>query len=100
MAKFNHNQSFNIVSKARIDTVEYVTLISGTVEIWLRYRVLSFNPIPYIFANLHTPISSYNTYHSSNRNEFIILKNEIIRLNAKIKQVKFIVARNVHERMS
>ena len=46
----SQDPSFAIYSKERINPIDYVTFILGTVGTWLGISMVSFNPVPMLFV--------------------------------------------------
>lgn len=97
-----HAPSQKIVSKPRIDHVDFVTFIFGTLGTWIGFSFVLINPIPFFFQKYQSQISNHSNRvsnsvwnESSNRSHRIELiafkksmknQNELIRKNQNTLQ--------------
>ena len=83
--------SFTLVSKPRIDNIDYVTFILGALGSWLGFSFLGINPVPYLLtvANV-TPSNQVQdlSNQSNNSNYIFILSNRVARNETKCNESK------------
>lgn len=77
---------FSIQSKPRIDNIDYVTYIFGTLGSWFGFSFLMLNPIPWIFVSRKHSIQS-NHDESIKKNA----ENEMNRMKYKINQLVSVI---------
>ena len=88
----SQNPSFVIFSKSRINLVDYVTLVLGTVGTWLGVSFLSLNPIPVLFstdANNMIKINPINNVRLFR--EISNMKRDILKCKLASKQTNKIL---------
>lgn len=96
--------SFTVVSKPRIDNINYVTYILGALGTWLGFSFASINPIRCIQKYVMTQPDSHDHFCTSSvrlRNrtsslerEVHMLKQEIVHINQIIIERRVIVTSN------
>lgn len=89
--------SFTLVSKPRIDNIDYVTYILGALGSWLGFSFVGINPVPYLLTVANVALSNQvddlsnqsNTENSNcNSNYIIILSNRVARNETKCNELK------------
>ena len=81
--------SFTLVSKPRIDNIDYVTYILGALGSWLGFSFLGINPVPCLLT-VATPSNHVEdlSNQSNNSNYIIILSNRVARNETKCNESK------------
>lgn len=68
--------SFLIISKPRIDNIDYVTYIFGTFGFWFGFSFIMINPVLWFFAIETKQSESENNEISLLNNRLVVLENE------------------------
>lgn len=77
----NVDPSFTINSKPRIDHIDYVTFILGTLGTWLGFSFIILNPVPYF-------MSVQSIDQNNNSDMVTILINENSRMKNRISTIE------------
>ena len=78
--------SFSVVSKPRIDNIDYVTYILGALGSWIGFSFIGINPIPHLFridTGDNNPINYYSNMKFIRR-ELMQMKRESIKMKQHI----------------
>ena len=80
--------SFSVISKPKIDNIDYVTYILGALGSWIGFSFIGINPIPHFFeteAGVNSAIS-HNSCHSNIK--LIRLERESIKMKQELDRIK------------
>lgn len=94
ITQFAHHASFIIVSKPRIDHIDYFSFILGTFGAWLGLSVLSLNPFPLIFTKSTNSSISTVTINDMRMFEDEITKKIDAKYEKRIKLLQIFVSKH------
>ena len=85
--------SFSVISKPKIDNIDYVTYILGALGSWIGFSFIGINPIPHFFEKegVDSGAISHNSCHSNiefMRRELIQSKRESIKMEQELNRIK------------
>ena len=81
--------SFTLVSKPRIDNIDYVTYILGALGSWLGFSFLGINPVPYLLTVATPSNQVQDLSNQSNSSNYIFsLSNRVARNETKCNKSK------------
>ena len=80
--------SFTLVSKPRIDNIDYVTHILGALASWLGFSFLGINPVPYLLTVANIAPSNQVEDQSKNSNYIFSLSIRVARNQTKCNESK------------
>ena len=84
--------SISVVSKPRIDHIDYVTYILGALGSWIGFSFIRINPIPLLFKIDKSDNYPINYYSYSNmkfiRRELMQMKRESIKMKQHISSLE------------
>ena len=85
--------SFSVISKPKIDDIDYVTYILGALGSWIGFSFIGINPIPHFFETegVNGAAISHNSCHSNiefMRRELIQSKRESIKMKQELTRIK------------
>ena len=75
--------SFAVVSKPRIDNIEFVTFILGALGSWIGFSFVGINPIPHLLQ-----IDGNQINHKNGESNNQQIKRELIRVTQDSKKMK------------
>ena len=89
--------SFSVISKPRIDSIDYVTYILGELGSWIGFSFIGINPIPHLFEkegvnsaishkSCHSNIKFIRRELNQSKRESIKMKQELNRIKQKSQQ--------------
>ena len=84
--------SFSVISKPKIDDIDYVTYILGALGSWIGFSFIGINPIPHLFEKEGVNYAiSHKSCHSNIkfiRRELIQSKRESIKMKQELNRIK------------
>ena len=90
--------SFIIKSKPRIDNIDYVTYVLGSLGAWLGFSFVAINPIPYILKIRNSGIeNSGDTSMVDCKAQISILKNQIKESKISKQQLCMVIRKMERE---
>lgn len=81
--------SFTIVSKPRIDNIDYVTYILGALGSWIGFSFIGINPIPFLLTMKSNAIHTTENHRTDEKLDKVSKDNAILKC-----QITFLKYRN------
>ena len=91
--------SFDVISKERINDIDYITYILGALGTWIGFSFIGINPIPYLIRKQDNGITDTINHDLNSSSADIVTKQDLVRLRLQTIRINQISDEKSNEQL-